>query len=168
MYKRQVQRDVPFKILVSNFGAQKQFLARESIIAYAVRHHSMLVTLEGEEAKDIGRALAFHVPETKQVVQEEEEETEVGEVTTIDGPVVEPPPEQVEKKKPKEPPDWRNSVDLSHIEDEKLKKKIMDMLERHQSMWDGHLGEIKATAHRIALKPNSRPIRQQPYHAGPK
>ena len=57
---------------------------------------------------------------------------------------------------------------MSHIEDEKLKKKIMDMLERHQSMWDGHLGEIKAAARRIALKPNSRPIRQQPYRAGPK
>ena len=44
----------------------------------------------------------------------------------------------------------------------------MDMLEQHQSIWDGHLGEIKATAHRIALKPNSGPIRQQPYRAGPK
>ena len=44
----------------------------------------------------------------------------------------------------------------------------MDILERHQSMWDGNLGEIKATAHRIALKPNSRSIRQQPYSAGAK
>ena len=35
-------------------------------------------------------------------------------------------------------------------------------------MWDGHLREIKANAHRIALKPNSRPIRQQPYRVGPK
>ena len=107
----------------------------------------MLVTLEGEGAKDIARALAFHVPETKKVVEEEEDE-EVGEVTTIDGPVVEPPPEQIEKEKPKKPPDWRNSVNSSHIKDEKLKKKIMDMLERHQSMWERDLGDIKATAHR--------------------
>ena len=115
--------------------------------------------------------LAFHVPETKLVVQEDEEEDE-NEVKTVDGPVVEPPPDQVEEEKPKKPPDWREAVDLSNIEDESLRKKIMDMLEQYQSMWDGHLGEIKATgggtAHRIALKPNSRPIRQQPYRAGPK
>ena len=44
----EVRRDVPFKILVSNFGSEKQFLAKGSIIAYEVRHHSMLVELEGE------------------------------------------------------------------------------------------------------------------------
>lgn len=31
------------------------------------------------------------------------------------------------------------------------------MLELHQSIWNGRLGEIKATVHRIALKPKHAP-----------
>lgn len=35
-------------------------------------------------------------------------------------------------------------------------------------MWDDHLVKIKATVHRIELKPNSNPIFQHPYRAVPK
>jgi hypothetical protein len=40
------------------------------------------------------------------------------------------------------------------------------MLEPHQSMWDGHLGEITATQHRIDLIPGAKPVHSQPYRAG--
>ena len=33
-------------------------------------------------------------------------------------------------------------------------------------MWNGHLGEINATQHRITLKPEYVPTRQPPYRAG--
>ncbi len=33
-------------------------------------------------------------------------------------------------------------------------------------MWKGHLGEVKATTHRIDLEPGTRSIRQAPYRAG--
>ena len=34
-------------------------------------------------------------------------------------------------------------------------------------MWNGQLGELKATEHRIHLSPGSNPVRQAPYRAGP-
>ena len=41
------------------------------------------------------------------------------------------------------------------------------MLEKHEEMWKpGRLGEIKATEHRIELKPDMKPIRQLPYRQG--
>jgi hypothetical protein len=33
-------------------------------------------------------------------------------------------------------------------------------------MWDGHLGTVAATSHRIAVIPGSRPVHCQPYGAG--
>ena len=41
------------------------------------------------------------------------------------------------------------------------------MLSKHRDMWrPGHLGEIKATEHRIELAPGTTPIRQAPYRQG--
>jgi Reverse transcriptase (RNA-dependent DNA polymerase) len=40
------------------------------------------------------------------------------------------------------------------------------MLEPHYPMWDGHLGTVKATSHRIEILPGSKPIHSQPYRAG--
>lgn len=34
-------------------------------------------------------------------------------------------------------------------------------------MWDGHLGTIKETEHRIELAENAKPSLQPPYHAEP-
>ena len=34
-------------------------------------------------------------------------------------------------------------------------------------MWSGHLGNIKATEHRIELLQGSKPVHQPPYRAGP-
>jgi hypothetical protein len=33
-------------------------------------------------------------------------------------------------------------------------------------MWDGHLGTVKATSHRIEILPGAKPIHSQPYRAG--
>ena len=40
------------------------------------------------------------------------------------------------------------------------------MLSKHAKMWDGKLGEISVTKHRIDLVPNARPVYQAPYRAG--
>jgi hypothetical protein len=37
------------------------------------------------------------------------------------------------------------------------------MLEPHHAIWDGHLGEITATRHRIDLIPFITPVHSQPY-----
>jgi hypothetical protein len=40
------------------------------------------------------------------------------------------------------------------------------MLELHYLMWDGHLGTVKATSHRIEILSGAKPIHSQPYRAG--
>ena len=41
-------------------------------------------------------------------------------------------------------------------------------MEPFQDMCDGRLGHITVAKHRIDLKPNSKPVYQAPYRAGPK
>ena len=45
---------------------------------------------------------------------------------------------------------------------------IRKMIQRHESMWNGALGEISTAEHRIDLTPGARPQHSQPYRAGPK
>ena len=59
-------------------------------------------------------------------------------------------------------------MDLSHITDEKLKARILDMLAPHTDMWSGDLGKIRATEHHFELRPDARPPHQHPYRAVPK
>jgi hypothetical protein len=39
------------------------------------------------------------------------------------------------------------------------------MLEPHRGKWNGRLGTVAATSHRIAAIPGSKPVHRQPYHA---
>jgi hypothetical protein len=43
---------------------------------------------------------------------------------------------------------------------------VMRTLEPHKDMWDGHLGTVTATQHRIQLTPDAQPVHSQPYRAG--
>lgn len=45
---------------------------------------------------------------------------------------------------------------------------VRAMLKPFSSMWDGKLGEVKVTEHRIELLPGARPVFSQPYRAGVK
>jgi transposase InsO family protein len=62
---------------------------------------------------------------------------------------------------------WREQVDLAHLLPPE-RKKILAVLARHRSMWDGRLGQVNTTHHRIELKPGSKPIHSHPYRAGPR
>ena len=48
-----------------------------------------------------------------------------------------------------------------------MRNRIVNMLDKHPNMWDGSLGEIKATSHRLALAPDARPHREMPGRIGP-
>jgi len=50
---------------------------------------------------------------------------------------------------------------------EGLRPQELSLLEKHQALWSGHLGSIKATEHRIELRPGSKPGRLNPYRMGP-
>ena len=62
--------------------------------------------------------------------------------------------------------DWKDVVDISLKFPEHREKRI-SVLDKHQQMWDGHLGTIHATKHRIELTPGAHPVHQQPCRAGP-
>jgi len=49
-----------------------------------------------------------------------------------------------------------------------LRPQVLALLEKHQALWIGHSGSIKATEHRIELKPGSMPVRLSPYRMGPR
>jgi Reverse transcriptase (RNA-dependent DNA polymerase) len=62
---------------------------------------------------------------------------------------------------------WKEQVDLNHLLP-RQREQMFEVLEGHRSMWDGRLGEVKATTHRIELKEGARPFRAHPYRAGPR
>lgn len=43
-----------------------------------------------------------------------------------------------------------------------LRDSLDDLINRHHEFWDGSLGTIKATEHRMKLKPGAMPERLQP------
>jgi len=45
---------------------------------------------------------------------------------------------------------------------------VLAIPEKQRALWSGHLGSIKATDHRIELKPGSKPDRLNPYRMGPR
>lgn len=49
---------------------------------------------------------------------------------------------------------------------EDLRGQLMGLVEKYKSLWDGTLGLIKNTVHRIHLKPEATPICQIPYKTG--
>ena len=65
------------------------------------------------------------------------------------------------------PPPHVEELDPNHVPD-RLRERFGRMLKKYSRMWDGTLGEINATVHRIELIPETRPIARAPYRAGPK
>jgi len=69
-------------------------------------------------------------------------------------------------------PDVTDPVEEPHVHTssvpEGLRPQVLSLLEKHRALWSGHLGSIKATEHRIELKPGSKPVRLNPYRMGPR
>ena len=59
---------------------------------------------------------------------------------------------------------WRDTINLEHIDDQDLRTLIKTVLSKHDDMWmSGRLGEIAATEHRIELTDGEKPIKSMPY-----
>jgi RNase H-like domain found in reverse transcriptase/Reverse transcriptase (RNA-dependent DNA polymerase)/Integrase zinc binding domain/Integrase core domain/Chromo (CHRromatin Organisation MOdifier) domain len=63
------------------------------------------------------------------------------------------------------PTNWEDEVDLAHLSPIE-RRAVLKMLRPHREMWDGRLGKVSATSHRIDLVPGTRPVHAQPYRAG--
>lgn len=91
-------------------------------------------------------------------------------VTPFEGPVIEVTEEELhalERKAEKRATATaaQMQIDLGHVPEE-LREKLKELVVKHQSLWDGTLGLIKNTEHRIRLRPGATPVRQYPYKAG--
>jgi len=49
-----------------------------------------------------------------------------------------------------------------------MRGRLKELIDRHHELWDGSLGTIKATEHRMRLKPGAKPERIQPCRMGPR
>ena len=69
---------------------------------------------------------------------------------------------------PTKPTDWRDTIDLGHIENNEMRTKILTMVRKHKDMRKaGRLREITDTEHRITLETGTKPILSMPYRQGP-
>jgi hypothetical protein len=59
---------------------------------------------------------------------------------------------------------WEQEVNLNHLTPH-MRDKVYNMLKKHRLLWDGQLGLVSATSHRIELAPEARPVHYQPYRA---
>jgi hypothetical protein len=60
---------------------------------------------------------------------------------------------------------WKEDLDLAHLTAQE-RKTVFQMLGKHLSMWDGMLGNVQTTSHRIELVPDAAPVHVQPSRAG--
>ena len=65
------------------------------------------------------------------------------------------------------PPPDAEELNPSHGPD-RLRERFRRILKKYSRMWEGTLGEINTTVHRVELIPGTRPTAQAPYRAGPK
>ena len=63
---------------------------------------------------------------------------------------------------------WRDTINLEHVDDQDLRTRILTMLSKHEDMsTSGRLGEIAGTDHRIKPTDGTKPIRSMLYRQGP-
>ena len=187
IFIHEVIPEEPLELLLSNFSKVERKFPKGMVIAYAAPSPLALIPLAGKAAKEMAQVLNIApievgaatapltqddleqaAPDTEVQPRGPKAEHEVGPVTTQRAPA--PPDGAGPVLAPSGAPlptDWKDLVDLSHITDEKLKAPILNMLAPHKDMWSDEFGKIRATEHNIDLKPDTRPLHQHLYRAGP-
>ena len=135
-----------FTIVISNFADQPWMLHKGMTIGYVTRSSTEVYCLNDEDSR------AFENVINLPFVRKNSNPPRVGTNTG-----------DVESRPEFQSSDWRDSVDLSHIDDESLSDEIISMLLKHEDMWrPGHLGETTATEQ----IPGTKPIRLAPHRQG--
>ena len=153
----QAQPRTTFRVLIANFTKKPQPLVKNQVVATLLPHPTEVFRSN------------IHPHEVLGLVDEPSDEPDDGTNSTPIGvnynfaSLRDDTPDSDERERP---PSVDN-VDLSNL-DRKYHASVRAILEEYSSMWDGKLGEIKLTEHRIDLVPDARPFAQPPYRAGPK
>ena len=174
----QVEPDRPFRLLIANFRGYPVRVQKGQVVAELLPHPRAvleskttigqttigeILRIEERGKENFPNSTQSPRDETRCQPSEEEREEQPGErsaglsasVPTKRQRRIEPPPPDVEE------------FDLSHMP-ERLCQRFRRMLKKYSRMWDGTLGEINTTVHRIELIPETLPIAQARYRAGPK
>ena len=153
-----VEANIPFDILVANFGRSDILLPKRMILAYATPTREILIRNVNLALENVV-GVKFDIPSAKKETKEE--------IFTADNRKFKEMRPSANEKRMKEDIFKVEDLNLSHLSN-KRQRELIRMLKEFQPMWDGHLGEINITKHRIELLPGTRPIRQHPYRTGMK
>ena len=174
-----------FQVLLSDFSKVPRRLPKGAVLGCAVRDPVAIITPERKLAEKCGEVLDITTLSARGQGRSELCEPS-WEEPTLDPPAAIPLREPVNVAKTQElrdehagdseeaptpagdkPRNWKDELDLSHIDDEELRSRVIAILEKHSGMWDGSLGEINATCHRLPLVDGARPHREMPRRTGP-
>jgi hypothetical protein len=146
-----IRPHVPFKVRMINTLDRPHTLQKGMILGWILPHPKQILTVPTGDYRKDGNILGRGTPENSLFLEKTIPE---GQPPDILGQDATDPVQQ-----------WRDQLDLGYLEPAE-RKTVTDMLEPHKAMWDGHLGEVTATQHRIDLMPGARPVHSQPYRAG--
>lgn len=144
----EAQPDQAFYIMVANYGKAPYKLSKNQNVGTIVPQEAGITPTKipvtevlGLESED-----AQTEPEqvTPSIISEDEQESENG-------------------LAPKEDP--LKELELEHLSDHN-RQRLLQILRKYPSLYDGTLGEIRATEHIIDLTEGAEPIRQPPYRTG--
>ena len=143
----------PFTILVSNFTNAPRKLPKHMTIAWAEPPPDYYVPLADTACTEAP-------VETVAAVQRDELRLSKRRSACVQSHVT-----QSHKKAITEARDWHETVQIgSAFEDRR--DEVLQVLEPHHKMWDGHLGQMAGVEHHIDLMPDAKPLRSVPYRAG--
>lgn len=145
----EVQPFVPFVVRVANFSNKPQSLKKNERLGVA------LPTLL-DQSEDGVSTIVFEGDEGNPIERENDHANDSS-------------PDDTPRKVVTSASESAITVDdisLPHLDDEQ-QGKVREMLEPFAPMWQGQLGKVTVTEHRIDLLPGTRPHRSQPYRAGP-
>jgi hypothetical protein len=140
-----------FQVRVVNASWTDRLLPKGMIPGYAMPHPTGIVSQVDKEAEPLAKT----VPKGLQVSLSPEDYA-----MGMD-------PSHLPDRPDVEGTLWKQDVDISHLTPQE-REKVLTMLRKHRNMWDGRLGQVHTTAHRIQLTPGAKPAYSQPYRAGTK
>ena len=117
-----VMPNIPFDIVVANFSRTAKSLPKNTVNGYATRNPLDCHSLGKLVGHEFMKVLSLSFTE----IQDEDSAESVN-LVEEDGKNSLKPEEEKEPK-PLEPDSWREMVDLSHLEDEYLRKRVYSVL----------------------------------------
>ena len=151
------QANRPFIVRMANFSERKVVLPKNQVVGTGAQSPEWVLPIDVNTLVPDDKGLPASKPE------------EANRKTIPPGLLsrIPPTPDGEVKTTTPVPPGSLADVQWAHLDD-KQRKAVLNMLAPYAKMWDGSLGEVSTSAHRIDTPDDVRPFRSQPYRAGPK